>query len=98
MSYIELQILIDTELRQNWNGFDNYEDIGFHIFNKIYENSDLRDFQERRKNFINEYGESDYPENEQEFYIKFCNDFCGIDSIPKDIFIQKYTYAIDRLR
>ena len=98
MSYIELQILIDTELRQNWNCFDNYEDIGFHIFNKIYENSDLRDFQERRKNFINEYGESDYPENEQEFYIKFCNDFCGIDSIPKDIFIQKYTYAIDRLR
>ena len=97
MNYFELQILIDNELRENWNYFDSFEDIGYKIFNKLYENKPLETFDEKRNDFINTYDEPDYPNNEKEFYEKFCHDFCNVDTIPKNVFIDKYIDAIYRL-
>lgn len=97
MNYFELETLINNELRANWNGFDSFESIGCAIFNKLYENKNLKTFVEKRNDFITTYDESDYPSNEKEFYEKFCHDFCGVDTIPKDVFINKYIDAINRL-
>lgn len=97
MNFFEIQVLIDTELRINWSYLNSFEEIGYTIFNKIYEKTELKSFQERRSDFIEQYDENEYPETEKEFYEKFSKDFCGVMSIPKEVFVEKYNYAIERM-